>query len=65
MTSPPPGNWQSSLKKFAATVLLVAIGLYIAAHLILAVAPVLIVIGLIGVGFYAGVLIARHRRSRW
>jgi hypothetical protein len=63
--SPPPGNWQSRFKKVAATALLVAVGLYIAARLILAVAPVLIVTGLIGVGAYAGVLIARHRRSKW
>lgn len=65
MTAPPSGNWQSSARGLAATVLLVAIALYLAVHLIDAVATVLVVIAAIGALGYVVVIVARHRRSRW
>ena len=65
MTAPPPGNWQSSARGVAATVLLVAIALYLAVRLIDAVATVLVVIAAIAALGYIVVLVARYRRSRW
>jgi hypothetical protein len=65
MTPQIPGNWQASAKGIAATVLLVAIGLYLAVRLIEAVATVLIVLAAVGALAYIVVLFVRYRRSRW
>ena len=65
MNGPYPGNWQSTLRGVAATAVLVAIGFYIAIHLIEAVAKPLIGIGLVVAVLYAITRLAQHRRSRW
>jgi len=65
VTPPTPSNWQSSAKGVAATALVVAIALYIAVHLIEAVAPVLIGIGVVLAIAYAAVIVGRRRRSHW
>lgn len=65
MTSPPPSNWQTSLKAMAFTLLVVAGALYLTAHLLLAVAPILIIVGLIVGSVAAAVAFVRYRRSRW
>jgi hypothetical protein len=60
-----PRNWHTDAKRFAVTVLVVAIALYIAAQLIEAVLPILVVTGLVGAVVYVVVTVGRHRRSRW
>lgn len=61
----PPSRWRDSAMNFAWTVLAVAVMLYVAARLILAVLPVLIVVGgLVLVGF-CGWSIYQFRRSKW
>ncbi len=65
MNTTTPNNWQTSLKGLAATLLLVAIALSIAVHLLEAVAPVLITIGIVAAIAYAVFVVGRHRRSRW
>ena len=65
MTAVDSPNWQTSAKRFATTALVVAIALYVAVHLIEAVAPVLLVVAAVGSVIYSAVLVARYRRSRW
>ena len=65
MSAPTPGNWQASLRSLAATALLVAIGLHIAASLIRAVAPVLMAVLVVAAVSYGIVSFERYRRSRW
>jgi type IV secretory pathway TrbL component len=61
----PPSRWQDSALHIAWTVFAVAVLLYVAARLILAVLPVLLVIGgAVLVGF-AGWSVYQFRRSRW
>ena len=60
-----PSNWHTDAKRFAVTVLVVAIALYIAAKLIEAVLPILVVIGALAALICVVVAIGRHRRSRW
>ena len=56
------GKWRSFVK---GTALFVAAALYIAVHLLIAVAPVLIGIAVVGLTIYGGWLVYRFRRSRW
>ena len=65
MAAPTPGNWLSNLTGLATTALVVAVALYVAVHLIEAVAPVLLVVAAVGSVIYSAVLVARYRRSRW
>lgn len=59
------GGWQSSARRVAATVFVVALALYFAAHLLESVAGVLIILVVIGL-IVAGVVVAvRAKRSRW
>ena len=60
-----PSNWQTSAKRFAMTVLAVAIALYIAVQLIEAVSRVLVVLGAAAAVVYIVVAVRHHRRSRW
>lgn len=59
------GGWQASARRVAATVFLVAVALYFAAHLIESVGSDLIIMAFVGV-VVAGVVVAvRVKRSRW
>jgi uncharacterized membrane protein len=62
---PDPSNWHASARRLAMTALVVAIALYLAIHLIEAVATVLVILGAIGALAYVLLQVARHRRSRW
>ena len=61
----PPSRWRDGAVNLAVTVLAVAVMLDIAARLILAVLPVLIVVGGIVVVGFAGWSFYRWRQSRW
>jgi hypothetical protein len=65
VTASDPPNWQGSARKFAATALVVAIGLYLTVRLIEAVATVLVIIAAVGAFAYVLILVGRYRRSRW
>lgn len=61
----PPSRWRDSAMNLAVTTLAIAVMLYIAARLILAVLPVLLAVGgVLLVGFVAW-SIYQFRRSRW
>ena len=62
---PDPQKWSTSLLRFALSVLVTVIALNMALHLLLAVAPVLIGVGIAVSCGYACWLIVRFRRSRW
>lgn len=62
MTDP---HWHDSAMNLAVKVLGVAVMLYIAARLILAVLPVLIVAGVVVLLGFVGWSIYQFRRSRW
>lgn len=61
----PPSRWRDSAMNLAWTVLAVAVMLYVAARLILAVLPVLMVVGCIVLVVFAGWSFYRWRQSRW
>ncbi len=61
----PPSHWRDSAMSLAWTVLAVAVMLYIAARLIIAVLPVLIVAGVVGLVGIAGWSLYQFRKSRW
>lgn len=61
----PPSHWPDKAMSLALTVLAIAIALYIAARLIVAVLPVLIGIGVVALLGFAGWSIYQFRRSRW
>ena len=61
----PPSRWRDSAMNLAVSVLAVAVMLYIAARLIEAVLPVLIVVGVVGLVCFAGWSFYRFRQSRW
>ena len=65
MTTPNPTNWQTTARGLAATVLLVAIALYLAVRLIEAVASVLIVLAAAVAFIYVAFTFVRYRRTRW
>jgi hypothetical protein len=60
-----PSNWRGPVLNAAWTVFAVAALLYISARLILAVLPVLLIIGGIGLIGFAGWSIYQFRKSRW
>jgi xanthine/uracil permease len=64
MTS-PPSHWPDRAMHLAFTVLAIAVMLYIAARLIVAVLPVLIVVGVVALLGFAAWSFYRFRRSRW
>jgi xanthine/uracil permease len=61
----PPSRWRDSATNLAGTVLVIALMLYVAARLILAVLPVLIGIGVVVFIGFVGWSIYEFRRSRW
>jgi xanthine/uracil permease len=61
----PPSRWRDSAVSLAVSVLVIALMLYIAARLILAVLPVLIAGGVVVVIGYVGWSMYQFRRSRW
>jgi xanthine/uracil permease len=61
----PPTRWLDGLLRVALMVLAVAVILYIAAKLILAVLPVLIGLGVAALLGFAVWSVYRFRRSRW
>jgi hypothetical protein len=61
----PPSRWRDSATSLAGSVLVTALMLYIAARLILAVLPVLIVAGVVVLVGFAGWSIYEFRKSRW
>lgn len=63
--STPPSRWLDGLLRIAMTVLAIALMLYIAARLIVAVLPVLIAVGAVALIGFGGWSIYRFRQSRW
>lgn len=61
----PPSHWPDKAVSLAMTVLAVALMLYVAARLIVAVLPVLIGVGIVAVLGFAGWSVYQFRRSRW
>jgi hypothetical protein len=64
MTS-PPSRWRDSAMNSAISVLAIALMLYVAARLIVAVLPVLIVLVVVALLGFAGWSFYRFRQSRW
>jgi xanthine/uracil permease len=60
-----PLRWRDGAVGLALTVLMIAVMLYVAARLVLAVLPVLIGMCIVAVLLYVGWLIYQIRRSRW
>lgn len=61
----PPSHWPDKAMSAAVTVLVVAVMLYIAAKLIVAVLPVLIGAGIVALLGFGGWSIYQFRKSRW
>jgi hypothetical protein len=61
----PPSRWREAAMNLAGTALAVALMLYVAARLIQAILPVLIVAGVVGLISFAGWSFYQFRRSRW
>lgn len=65
MTTPPPSHWLDSLLRMALTVLAIAVLLYLAARLIVAVWPVLLGLGVAALLGFAAWTVYQFRKSRW
>jgi xanthine/uracil permease len=61
----PPSHWPDKVLSLAVTVFVIALLLYIAARLIVAVLPVLIGVGLVALLGFVGWSIYQFRKSRW
>jgi type IV secretory pathway TrbL component len=61
----PPSRWRDSAMSMAWTVFAIAVLLYVAARLILAVLPVLLIVGGVVLVGFVGWSIYQFRRSRW
>ncbi len=61
----PPSRWRESAVNLAMSVLAIALMLYIAARLIVAVLPVLIGVAIVALLGFAGWLAYQLRKSRW
>ncbi len=61
----PPSHWPDKALSLAVTVLVIAVLLYIAARLIVAVWPVLLGVGLVVLLGFGGWSIYQFRKSRW
>jgi type IV secretory pathway TrbL component len=61
----PPSRWRDSAMNMAWTVFAITLMLYIAARLIVAVLPVLIVVGGVGLVGFVGWSVYQFRKSRW
>ena len=60
----PPSSWRDSALSLAMTIAAIAVLLYVAAHLIVAVLPVLIVGGVVALTGFVGWSIYQFRKSR-
>jgi hypothetical protein len=61
----PPSHWPDKALSVAVTVLVIALLLYIAARLIVAVWPVLVIIASVILVIFVGWSIYQFRTSRW
>jgi hypothetical protein len=61
----PPSRWRDSAVNLATSALMVALMLYVAARLILAVLSVLLVVGGIVLVGFVGWSVYQFRKSRW
>lgn len=61
----PPCRWRDGALNLAMTIAAIAVLLYVAAHLIVAVLPVLIVGGVVVLGGFVGWSVYQFRKSRW
>lgn len=61
----PPSHWGDSAMSLAFKVLAVAVMLYVAARLIVAVLPILIGVGVVSLVGFVGRSIYRFRQSKW
>lgn len=61
----PPSRWRDSAMNLAVTVLMIALMLYVAARLIVAVLPVLIGVGVVALLGFGGWSLYQFHRSRW
>lgn len=61
----PPSHWPDKAMGLAVTVFVIALLLYIAAKLIVAVLPVLIGMGVVALLGFAGWSVYQFRKSRW
>ncbi|HEV7942444.1 MAG TPA: hypothetical protein VGP17_06535 [Solirubrobacteraceae bacterium] len=61
----PPSRWRDSALNLAISILAVALMLYLAAQLIVAVWPVLLVVGVVVLVGFVGWSVYQFRRSRW
>lgn len=61
----PPSRWRDSVMNLAVSALAIALMLYVAARLIIAVLPVLIVAGVVLLLGFAGWSFYQFRKSRW
>jgi xanthine/uracil permease len=61
----PPSHWSDKAMSLAVTAFVIALLLYIAARLIVAVLPVLIGMGIVALLGFAGWSVYQFRKSRW
>lgn len=61
----PPSRWREGALNLAVSALAIALMLYVAARLIIAVLPVLIVVGVIALIGFGGWSVYQFRKSRW
>lgn len=61
----PPSRWRDSAMNLAVSVLVIAVMLYVAARLIMAVLPVLIALAVVALLGFAGWSLYQFRKSRW
>lgn len=65
MNGPYQGGWNDQARRFAFTILILAIALSFAAKVFVRLAPTLITLAVLGAAVYGVVLVVRYRRSRW
>jgi xanthine/uracil permease len=61
----PPSRWRDSAMNLAVSVLVIAVMLYVAARLIMAVLPVLIALAVVALLGFVGWSLYQFRKSRW
>jgi hypothetical protein len=61
----PPSRWRDSALSLALNLLVIALALYVAAKLVVAVLPVLIGLGIAGLIGFVGWSAFQYWRSRW
>ena len=61
----PPSRWRDSAMNLAVSALVIAVMLYVAARLIMAVLPILIALAVVALLGFAGWSLYQFRKSRW